>query len=252
MELAQELTRLAEDAGASVLGFAPVERFEGAPAAHHPAELLPGARSVVSFGIRLLDRVLQWPELLTGSALLPETLRLKALHLGFYRQSGYDIVNDQLNAIALRLANWLEEHGFASVFFPATYGSLPEELAYIPGMLSQRHAAVRAGLGQFGLNNVVVTPRYGPRVRFNSVITAAPLPGTPLPSEALCRGEQCSLCVKACPAAALALREGVHSNGARLDPASRTNWSLCRKSQGGNACMGRCLLVCPIGRATGC
>ena len=35
-----------------------------------------------------------------------------------------------------------------------------------------------------------------------------------------------------------------------LDPVSRTDWSLCRKSQAETACMGRCLRVCPTGRST--
>jgi epoxyqueuosine reductase QueG len=115
-------------------------------------------------------------------------------------------------------------------------------------MFSQRHAAVRAGLGQFGLNNVVVTPRYGPRIRFNSVITSAALPATPLPTEPLCRGERCMVCVEACPADALSVLPDV-PDGPLLDPPARTQWQLCRKSQGANACMGMCLRVCPVGRA---
>jgi hypothetical protein len=63
MELANEVTGMAKAAGASVIGFAAVDRFDGAPTGHHPADLLPGARTVVTFGIRLLDRVLEWPDL---------------------------------------------------------------------------------------------------------------------------------------------------------------------------------------------
>jgi epoxyqueuosine reductase QueG len=251
MDLGSQLSEMAKEAGASLIGFAPVERFDGAPPGHHPAELLPGARTVVTFGIRLLDRVLEWPDLLVGSPLMPASLRLKALHHGFYKRSGYDIVNDRLNAIALRLANHLEDLGDASVFFPATYGNLPEELAGIPGMLSQRHAAVRAGLGMFGLNNVVVTPRYGPRIRFNSVITRAALPATPLLTEPPCHGPTCAACLKACPVDALSMLPRALEDEVWMDPPSRTNWSVCRPSQGGNACMGLCLRVCPTGRTGG-
>lgn len=249
MDLASELTSMAKAAGASVVGFAPVERFEGAPPGHHPADLLPGARSVATFGIRLLDRVLEWPDLLSGSPFFPETIRQKALDRGFYDRSGYGIVNDQLNAVALRLANHLEDIGHASVFFPATYGALPEELANIPAMFSQRHAAVRAGLGQFGLNNVVVTPRYGPRIRFNSVITRVALPATPLPTERLCRGSACATCLHACPADALHVLPRSNEDEAWLDPPSRTKWAECRGGRNEHFCRGRCLRVCPIGRA---
>jgi epoxyqueuosine reductase QueG len=174
---------------------------------------------------------------------------VKALLAGFYKRSGYDVLNDRLNDIALTLANHLEDLGFASLFFPATYGQLPEELGMIPGMLSQRHAAVRAGLGVFGLNNVVVTPRYGPRIRFNSVITRAVLPATPLLAERVCAGPSCGVCVRSCPADALSMLPHADEDRVWLDPPSRTNWAVCRTSQTENACMGMCLRVCPTGRA---
>jgi epoxyqueuosine reductase len=78
------------------------------------------------------------------------------------------------------------------IYFPATYsGTYKVFQDRVPGncgIFSMRHAAVRAGLGEFGLNNVVVTPRYGPRVRFNALVTEAELEPTPLPAEQICRG----------------------------------------------------------------
>ena len=248
MDLTCELTDMARAEGASVAGVAPVGRFDGAPKSHHPGELLPGARSVITFGIRILDRVLEWPDLLRGSPFFPEDLRMEALHSLFYRRSGYDIINERLNHIALRLANHLEDLGYSSLFFPATYGAMSEKMGQVPGMFSQRHAAVRAGLGEFGFNNVVVTARYGPRIRFNSVITGAPLDPSPLLQTKTCLGADCNLCVNECPADAFTLLPEANAEGIWLDPVSRTDWSLCRKTQGPAACMGRCLRVCPTGR----
>jgi epoxyqueuosine reductase QueG len=250
MDLTSELTDLAREAGASLAGVASVDRFDGAPKAHHPRELLPGARAVFTFGIRILDRVLEWPDLLQGSPFFPEDLRLEALQALFYRRSGYDIINDRLNHIALGLANHLEDLGYPSLFFPATYGAMPERMGQVPGMFSQRHAAVRAGLGEFGFNNVVVTARYGPRIRFNSVITTAPLAPSPLLHAKTCLGADCSICVDECPAGAFTLLPGANAKSIWLDPVSRTDWSVCRKSQAAAACMGRCLRVCPTGRSS--
>ena len=250
MDLTRELLDMAKAGGASLTGVAPVERFDGAPRGHHPAELLPGAKAVLTFGIRILDRVMEWPDLLQGSSVIPEDVRVEALRAVFYRRSGYDIINDRLNQVALSLANHLEDLGYASLFFPATYGGLPEKMGQLPAMLSQRHAAVRAGLGEFGLNNVVVAPRYGPRIRFNSVITTAPLTPSPVLSTKACQGAECHICVDECPAGALSLMPGVTADQVRLDPASRTDWTLCRKSQSTSDCMGRCLQVCPVGRST--
>jgi epoxyqueuosine reductase len=248
MDLTHELTDMAKAMGTSLAGIAPVERFDGAPKGHHPRELLPGAKSVVTFGIRILDRVLEWPDLLEGSPFFPDDMRLEALHALLYRRSGYDIINDRLNHIALRLANHLEDLGYPSLFFPATYGAMPEQMGQVPGMFSQRHAAVRAGLGEFGFNNVVVTARYGPRIRFNSVITAAPLSPSSLLQRKTCLGGACNICVEECPAGAFALQSEANSKDIWLDPVSRTDWSLCRQTQGPAACMGRCLRVCPAGR----
>ncbi len=250
MDLTCELVDMARAAGASLAGISPAERFEGAPRGHHPREVLPGAQSVFTFGIRILDRVLEWPELLQGSPLIPEEMRLEALHSLFYRRSGYDVINDRLNHIALGLANHLEDLGYASLFFPATYGALSDKMAQLPGMFSQRHAAVRAGRGEFGLNNVVVTARYGPRIRFNSVITAAPLTPSPLLQTKTCLGVDCQICVDECPAGAFSLLPEADSDRVWLDPISRTDWSVCRKSQAASACMGRCLRVCPTGRSS--
>ncbi|MHB1417325.1 MAG: hypothetical protein ACYC1C_18920, partial [Chloroflexota bacterium] len=225
MDLTQELKQMATFNGAGLVGVAPVELFAGAPQGHHPADLLPGARSVISIGVRLLRRVSEWPELLQGSPLIPDELRVEALRDLFYKRSGYDIVNDRLNQIALLLANFLEDSGHAALFFPATYGALPanSKLAGIPGMFSQRHAAVRAGLGEFGLNNVVVTERYGPRVRFNSVITTAELQPSVLRSAKTCLGEACGACVEECPAHALRMLPGMEEDHLWLDPVSRTD-----------------------------
>jgi epoxyqueuosine reductase QueG len=249
MDLTAELTDMARTAGASLAGVASVDRFDGAPRGHHPRELLPGAESVFTFGIRILDRVLEWLDLLQGSPFFPEDMRLEALHALFYRRSGYDIINDRLNHVALTLANHLEDLGYASLFFPATYGAMPETMTQVPGMFSQRHAAVRAGLGEFGFNNVVVTPRYGPRIRFNSVITTAPLAPSPLLQAKTCLGADCNICVDECPAGAFTLQPQANFKGIWLDPVSRTDWSVCRKSQATSACMGHCLRVCPTGRS---
>jgi epoxyqueuosine reductase len=248
MELTRELTDAARAAGASLAGIAPVDRFDGAPTGHHPAELLPGARSVLTFGVRLLDRVLEWPELFKGSPLIPEECRLEALNALFYDRSGYDIVNDRLNQIALTLANHLEDLGYPSLFFPATYGALPQKMPRLPGMFSQRHAAVRAGLGEFGLNNVVVTARYGPRIRFNSVITAAPLSPSPLPAAKTCRGTDCRRCLDECPGRVFRLLPASGHDQLWLDPVSRTDWAACRSARIASSCKGRCLRVCPVGR----
>ena len=192
--------------GASIVGVSPVERFDGAPEGHHPRDFLRRANSVVTFGVALLHQSLYWEEHLANSELVPAEHRKDLLQNYFYRQTGYNMVNDLLNRLALRVSNSLEKRGYLSLFFPATYGPDVAQMIreMIPsqwGLLSQRHAAVRAGLGEFGLNNVVLTPEYGPRIRFNSVITEAELTPSALLTQKICLGESCSLCLQSCPGA---------------------------------------------------
>ena len=73
---------------------------------------------------------------------------------------------------------------------------------------SHRHIACAAGLGTFGVNNMLIT-KAGCCGRYNSIITNLDVePDAPLKEE-LCiykRNGGCGLCVKNCPAGALSLR----------------------------------------------
>jgi len=236
--------------GASIVGIGPVERFDGAPKGHHPRDFLQEASSVVTFGVALLHQSLYWEEHLVNSELVPPEHRKDLLQNYFYRQTGYNMVNDLLNRLALSVSNFLESRGYLSLFFPATYGTEVQELIRrtIPsgwGLLSQRHAAVRAGLGEFGLNNVVLTSEHGPRIRFNSVITQAELTPTPLLTQKVCLGEDCSICLQSCPGA-ISLRLDFDPEAVWYNTPALTDIAACRELSCQHHCLGRCIKVCPV------
>ncbi len=66
--------------------------------------------------------------------------------------------------------------------------------------LVDRAAAVRAGVGWWGKNTMVLAPRYGPWLLLGSVVTDAALPTT-APMQRDCG--TCSACLPACPTEAL-------------------------------------------------
>lgn len=83
-------------------------------------------------------------------------------------------------------------------------GIRAEPLTFVDSasLVDLREAAVRAGLGTRGLNGLVVTREFGPRVRFGAVFVEAELPrDKPLP-DYYCAS--CSICVSRCPTGALA------------------------------------------------
>ncbi len=96
------------------------------------------------------------------------------------------------------------------------------------GSLALRQAAVAAGLGTLGLNRMLLTPRFGPRLYLGGVLTDLDLPpGTPLEHE-LCLGlEACGRCAAICPEQAIPLRA---RRGAPLDQTRRLDRAACARS----------------------
>lgn len=252
--LTAEMREIALQEGAVLYGVASVDRFEGAPRGHHPAEIVKGAQAVITFGIPQVEQVADWDEMFLDSELLGPEIRNVMLQDYLYREVNYNFINARLDQVAHRLAIVLQSQGFRSTLFPATYGpqfqKFHDMMPGWMGLFSQRHAAVRAGLGEFGLNNVVVTAEYGPRVRFNSVITQAPLQASPLLREKACLGRACNVCVETCGGQALSLLPSFDEEAVWLNPVSRTDKPLCRERRKEVFCYGRCIKVCPVGQHT--
>ena len=52
MSLSGRITEVARDAGADLVGFAPIERFDEAPPAFHPTTVFPHTRTVIAVAVR--------------------------------------------------------------------------------------------------------------------------------------------------------------------------------------------------------
>ncbi len=254
--LKNEVISLCMRDGANLVGFASIDRFDGAPQGHHPRDFISSARAVISIGMIVPRAVLNYQNMLVDSEFVPESIRKEYLQKYFYRSSGYDIINNCLNTLGYRLTQYLERMGFLAVYFTATYGDVyfkyQQQVPGQKGIFSHRHAAVRAGLGEFGLNNIVVTPKYGPRVRFNSIITDAPLKADELLQKKVCLGMNCQKCIDQCGTEALRFKENIDISGIDdkkvcLDPITSTDVPTCKVKRTEAFCTGHCLRVCPIG-----
>jgi len=94
-------------------------------------------------------------------------------------------------AIVMQLATWLRNLGYQAV------ASMNDTALVIP-------YAIKAGLGEYGRNQMVLTPEFGPRVRFSKIFTNLALATDgpkPLGLTAYCAN--CTACAAACPVRAL-------------------------------------------------
>ena len=89
MSLSEKVRELARNNNIDYVGIAPVDRFKHAPPGHKPGDLLPGAESVVSLGVRIS----QGPQLTQRLALADLSDR-RLRHISFsYRWFGYGMIN---------------------------------------------------------------------------------------------------------------------------------------------------------------
>jgi epoxyqueuosine reductase len=158
----------------------------------------------------------------------------------WYREL-YATVNTLLDQYNYRLAEFLNRKGYPSVFVPLDDGNIDVLLENPVAFFSHSHAAFLAGLGNFGINNMLLTPEYGPKVRFGSVLTAADLPSDPMIDDLL--RTRCLQRVKSCPSSALST-EDYPKGITDIRACTRPSASLNRRYA---APCGVCIKVCPVG-----
>lgn len=257
MDLKSNVINYAKSNGASVVGFADTKRFDNAPKGHRPNDFLPNAKTVISIGVKLPNRLVDWEGLMANSDNMPnDEVRWEVESGHWYGRVGYEAMNIRLEQLGLMLSIYLEELGYPALSFPATYAHHANIMQKVSGYfapLSHRHAAVLAGLGEFGFNNLVITSQFGPRIRFMSVITDAEMESDPLQKSPICLGEGCLACIKACGLPKQNLHaispKASRKDGVFINMPSVVDKSACFHKYDGEAhCWGKCIAACPIGR----
>ncbi len=173
--------------GADMVGVANIERWANAPLLMSPLGLMPQGKSVIVCAIHHTDGMIE-----IGGEGNP--------HLqGSYSYQYF--MNAQLDVISYNLARFLEDQGYQAIPITASniwryreYKGLKSTFA--PDM-SHIYASVCAGLTEMGYSGIAMSPEYGPRNRFVSIITDAPLNPDPLlPGNTLC--DNCGQCLEHC------------------------------------------------------
>ena len=228
--LTLELESLARDMGTTHFGIADLTSARQR-VSEQGGEFLAQFPRAVSHGFVLTDGIVDT---------LVDHDNIPALHT--YRHYVYQIVNPRLDSISLMLAQALDKAGFQAYVVPA---SQTVDRTRLIGVFSHKLAAHLAGLGWIGKSAMLITPEHGPRVRWGTVLTDAPLEaGRPVDEN--CR--DCDECVKGCPAHAftgqafdqLRLRSEIFAAEAcdRYLRERETFYRVC----------GMCVYICPFGK----
>ncbi len=162
----------------------PQLRRVAAPDHALPADLLPGARTVVVFFIPFVRRLAQ-----ENDAEREFASRSWA--------EAYVLTNRLIHAVNEHLQSAFQSRGFAAGTTPATHNFDEERL--VSGW-SHKHVGFIAGLGTFGCHHWLIT-EAGCCGRLGSLVTTMPLTPTPRPSVEFCllkAGGKCGGCFKKC------------------------------------------------------
>ncbi|MBS3734387.1 MAG: 4Fe-4S dicluster domain-containing protein [Phycisphaerae bacterium] len=190
--LTEDITRYARQLGANLVGVAPVSRWDKAPIEHSPQGIFPAAKNVIVCACHFLDAPAE-----LGAEQDPRYPGPAMTQMN---------VSAMLHDIAWKVMRRLERLGHQALFVrqsgqwryraaPLSDGS--HDRGWV-GDMCHYYAAVCAGLGEVGWQNICLTPEFGPRQRFVSIVTDAELTPTPMyDGPALC--DRCKLCAKNCP-----------------------------------------------------
>jgi len=245
--LRDEVEEFVKKEGADLIGFANVERwdeFDEVPKEFRPKFLFDKTKTIIVMGVSMPLPIVDT----TPSILHKET---------------YDTANRFLDNLAYNLTRFLNRKGYASMFFTRDgFGSVKVLIEREPiASFSHTFAAKYAGLGTLSKSHNILTPEFGPRVRFVSVFTEAELRPSPMIEKTLCIN--CGMCAKCCPKKVLipeddentynirhaVLKENLKRDAGyyKFDVIGCCKWAEELTRRRAYPC-GVCTKVCPIGK----
>ncbi|MEJ2209964.1 MAG: 4Fe-4S double cluster binding domain-containing protein [Anaerolineae bacterium] len=189
--LADAVHKIAAEENIAVLGCGPASALADEPPGRRPKDLLPGALSLICFGLPVPRGVYRTP-----AHTLEAVWRAQNLN---YRR---------LDGLSLRIAALLEGAGAEAV---PIYGCQPMDVngrGQVTGYLNQIQMGRATGIGIVGKNGLLLHSRYGARLMLGGVITTAQLPAwrEPDAEEPGCP-PGCRICADACPVGAILIDE---------------------------------------------
>jgi len=177
--MANEVKRIAKFFGADLCGITDFDRrwlysarVDTRDLSEAPHDLPEGLTSVIVLGHEMEeDLVATYPSALAGAAT--------------GREYSHEV------SIVMQVAAYIRNLGYEAV------PSMNDTALVIP-------YAVKAGLGEYARNQMVITPEFGPRLRFSKIFTNLPVAhDDPKPKGVRAFCDICTKCADACPVKAL-------------------------------------------------
>ena len=177
--MSKEIKHVAKFFGADLCGITDMDerwlyasRIDTRDLSEAPNELPEGMTSVIVLGHEMdAELVATYPSALAGAA------------------TGREYSHEA--SVVMQLAAYVRNLGYEAV------ASMNDTALVIP-------YAVKAGLGEYARNQLVITSEFGPRLRFSKIFTNMPLShDTPEPKGVKAFCDICTKCADACPVKAL-------------------------------------------------
>ena len=184
---------------ADIVGFASASRFSEDDAIF---KVFPGTKTVIGLGFRVLRGIYRTIE--EGTTYYQ------------YTTMGVENLEETVMPLALiNVSNLIEEEGFEAIpqrknqlIMNDKEGTNPEVdyTDIVRGVKAENqidflNCAVMCGLGERSMINSLLTPEYGPFIRYCFILTDAEIEESELLNANLC--DKCGECIKACPGKAI-------------------------------------------------
>lgn len=162
-----------------------------------------------------------------------------------YKTHAYDVINSRLDNFASIVSSVIQRNGYKVMPLPAAERIDSDRVC---ASISHKLTARLAGFGWIGKNCLLINPKYGPRIRWTSILTDAPFEENKEILESRCGN--CDRCAKICPAQAILGRNYVEHEPREL----RFDVKKCEeyfgkiKEEGKLEICGMCQYACPFGK----
>jgi epoxyqueuosine reductase len=209
-----------------LLGVAPIDNSSPIELKDCAQALMPTATSALVLGKEIYREIV---------SLLRPSKEVGEADPGELLKPHYNYLSGRLNKATYDLSDLFHKAGYRSLPLPSA--GCPTDQRTLVAVFPYKHAAVTSGLGTIGRNGLLITEKFGPRVRLAAILTDAPMESTPVPKENFC--DDCQACIDTCPAQALQPPED--------DAFYAINKFACRTYRQTGLTCSMCIKACPKG-----